>query len=365
VRWLKKAAETAPDAIPPRAKLADYYLAKKDKAKALNVVRELVNAYPNNPDALDLLGTTQLSTSDNEGALATYAKLVEKAPNAPGAYLRLAMAQTAAKKVTEARASLNKALELQPDFPQARDALIRLDLAENKGDDALKIARQMQAQQPKSPVGYDSEADILMAQKQYAQAVKAYEQAMARGAGSAGLIKLHHALILAGDERGAEQRLTSWIKQNPADVAVRGFAADYYMVSNRNRDAIAQYEELLKLAPKSALALNNLASLYQRERDGRALSTAEQALKLAPDNPRIQDTLGWILVGQGQFPRAIELLRKAVTSVPQAGTIRYHFAVALDRSGQKAEAKKELEAAISTEQKFPELDNAKMLLKGL
>ena len=85
---------------------------------------------------------------------------------------------------------------------------------------------------------------------------------------------------------------------------MRTYAAEFYMASNRNRDAIAQYEEVLKLSPQNALALNNLANLYQREKDGRALATAEQALKLAPEHPGIQDTLGWILVEQGHYCRA-------------------------------------------------------------
>jgi Flp pilus assembly protein TadD len=146
---------------------------------------------------------------------------------------------------------------------------------------------------------------------------------------------------------------------------VRTYAAEYYTSSNRNRDAIVQYEEALKLTPQSALALNNLAGLYQREKDGRALATAEKALKLAPEHPGVQDTLGWILVEQGQLPRAVELLGKAAAKVPKAGPIRYHYGVALARVGKKAEARRELEAAIATGQKFPELEEAKALLKSL
>jgi len=365
VRWLEKARETQPDAILPYIKLADYYSIKKDKARALEIASEPVKAYPNSPEALELLGSTQLSVGNNEDALKTFTKLVAAAPNAPAAYLQLARAQSAVNKLIPERASLNKALELKSDFIQAQEMLLRLDLTENKVVDALKIARQLQIQQPKSPVGYDHEGDILMMQKEYAQAVKLYEQALGRDAGSAGMIKLHRALVLSGDESSAEQRLKAWIKQNPKDVIVRNYAADYYMVSKRNRDAIVQYEELLKITPQDPQALNNLAILYQRIRDSRDLVTAEQALKFSPDTPGIQDTLGWILTEKGQLDRAIELLRKAVNAAPEAGSIRYHLAVALVRADRKAEAKKELEAAIGTGAKFPEFTDAKEMLKGL
>jgi len=67
----------------------------------------------------------------------------------------------------------------------------------------------------------------------------------------------------------------------------------------------------------------------------------------------------------GQLPRATELLSKAAGKDPESGSIRYHYGVALARSGRKAEARKELGAAIASGQKFPELEEAKSLLKSL
>jgi Flp pilus assembly protein TadD len=95
------------------------------------------------------------------------------------------------------------------------------------------------------------------------------------------------------------------------------------------------------------------------------LSTAEHALRLAPDHPGVQDTLGWILVEQGQAARALDLLRKAADKAPKAATIRYHLAVALANSGKKPEARKELEQLLSSGQKFPETEQAKTLLNKL
>ena len=204
-----------------------------------------------------------------------------------------------------------------------------------------------------------------MVQKRYAQAAKAYEQALSRGAGAEAVIKLHRALSSAGDKAAAEQRLTSWIKNNPRDVMARDYAAGLYMTTGRDKAAIAQYEELIRLAPQNAAYFNNLANLYQHEKDNRALSTAERALKLAPENASIQDTLGWILVQNGQLERAVQTLRKAVDSAPRSGSIRYHLAVGLAHAGRKQEAKKELQTAIDTGGKFAELANAKAMLKDL
>lgn len=365
VDWLERAAKADPKSIEPTVGLVQYYLAKKEFKKALALASAASSANPDNLQAMNLLGTTQLASGDNANAAATFGRITQKAPQSPDAYLRLAAAQIAAKQPATARAALKKAIQLKPDFLKAQDALIRLELAVKQPEAALQVARQIQIRQPKSPLGFDREGDIQLVQKRLPQAIKAYEQALARGAGTSGFIKLHRTLFVAGDAKAADQRLADWIKQNPNDVGARAYAADVYIQTNRNSEAVIQYEALLKANPKHVTALNNLASLYQREKDSRARGVAEQAYKLAPNHPGVQDTLGWILVEQGQLPRGIELLGKAATQLPKVGLVRYHYGSALARSGKKAEARKELEAAIASGQKFTALEDAKSLLKKL
>ncbi len=285
VHWLKKVISTRPEALLPRVKLGDYYLSKQNKAKALSLAHDVVKDHPNSAQALELLGATQTAAGEKQGALATYQKLTEIAPDSAVSYLRLAMAQVSLKKLADARKSLVNALEISPGFLPAQDVLIRLDVAETKWKDALKIARSIQSQHPASPRGYVREGDVLMAQKQYAQAVKAYDEAMKKGGGSGELIKLHRAMNIAGDGKGADELLKSWIRQHPKDRIVRGYAAGYYMANHRDRDAIAQYQDLLGGAPNNAIILNNLALLYQRVGDERALPTAEKAKKMGSRQP--------------------------------------------------------------------------------
>ena len=95
------------------------------------------------------------------------------------------------------------------------------------------------------------------------------------------------------------------------------------------------------------------------------MATAEQALKLAPDHPAVQDTAGWIMVENGQVARGLTLLRKAVAKAPDSPTVRYHYAIGLIQSGDKVQARKELERVVASSQKFPEIDEARTVLAGL
>ena len=364
IHWFEKAARADPAMLDAHTRLVEHYLARKDTRQALVWAQEAVRNNPESGHALALLGAARLAAGDHPGAADTYRRLTVKAPRSAEAHYRLGLALIGEKKVGEAREALRRASALDEGSAKPQAALIRLELTENRPDAALQVARQMQAKHPKSPLGYDLEGDILVQQKRLPEAIKVYEQALANNAGSAGLIKLHRALDRAGD-KSAEQRLQAWLGKQPDDVAVRTYAAEHYMAAGRDRDAIAQYEALVKLAPQNAVALNNLANLYQRAADKRALSVAEASHKLAPDHPAIKDTLGWILVHEGQLPRALELLGAAAKKSPKAGNIRYHYGVALARSGKKAEARKELEAALALAEPFSELDNARALLKTL
>jgi Flp pilus assembly protein TadD len=92
--------------------------------------------------------------------------------------------------------------------------------------------------------------------------------------------------------------------------------------------------------------LNNLANILSSQGDKRALELAERAHRLAPRDAAVQDTLGWILVQQGQLDSGLRHLREARLRAPDSPEIRYHLAFALSRFGRREEARRELEPAL-------------------
>ena len=156
-----------------------------------------------------------------------------------------------------------------------------------------------------------------------------------------------------------------WLRDHPDDLLSLHYSAGENAAKGQNKLAIEQYRRVLQKDPKNQLALNNLAGLYQREGDPRALQTAEAAYKLDPESSVTADTLGWILVEQGKMTRGLELLQSAFTREPKNPEIRYHLAAAWAKSGDKASARKELEALLASGQAFPQRDAAQALLKQL
>jgi Tfp pilus assembly protein PilF len=143
------------------------------------------------------------------------------------------------------------------------------------------------------------------------------------------------------------------------------YLAEVYLADGQTRSAIEQYEIILQQNPKYMPAMNNLATAYQQEKNPLALEYAEKAYKIAPDNPAIMDTLGWILVEQDNTGRGLPLLRKAVSLAPEVGEIRYHFAAGLVKAGDNSKARKELEILLSSDKGFPSREKAGTLLKQI
>lgn len=370
--WLEKASAAKPNDIATSVQLGNHYVKIGAKAKALALAQKLLAANPTNPDVLDLMGQAQFANDDKAGALATYGKVVAAVPNSALAHFRIASVQLASQDAKAAIQSLKKAVALKADYLDAQLALATLEARNNNIDGALAIAKQIQKQRPADAVSFTLEGDLLVSQKKYAAAVTAYERSLAITKSPGVNIKLHQALISAGRTKEADAKLEKWIQDHPEDLSTQVYKGEKFLRNNSIKPAIAIFERVLQTVPTNALVLNNLAYAYQQEKDGRALSTAEKALQYAPENPAILDTLGWILVEQGNAQRGVSVLQKALSVLPKeaeltpvTAQIHLHLARGLIKTGDKGAARKELLQIIDAGKSLPELDDAKALLKTL
>ena len=99
--------------------------------------------------------------------------------------------------------------------------------------------------------------------------------------------------------------------------------------------------KLIRLQPEHAHAYNALGySLADRNlRLPEAQELIEKALKLAPDDPFIVDSMGWVLYRRGMQQQALEYLRKAYSARPDP-EIAAHLGEVLWIAGERREAEK-------------------------
>ena len=365
VRWLELASAENPDALAPAMSLANFYLGSGQNEKSLLLAQKLQAGNPANPDALALLAQSQLNNSNYEAALESFARLAALQPASAPVQVRMAQVQIKLKDRVGALESARKALQLQPDSMEASVLAVTLLIEKRAYKEALALAQSAQRLRPQAAVGATLEGDVWMAQNKAQDALKAYERAFGMKKISALLLKVHASLILAGKTQEANLRVTHWLQEHPADVGTRLYFATEKLAAKEYKPAIEQFEKIVQQDPNHAIALNDLAWSCQQDKDQRALAFAERAYKLAPANPAIADTLGWILVEQGDAARAVTLLQKASKGAPNATEIRYHLGLGLVKAGDKRAARSLFQQMLAANKDFPQRDEVKGLLAQL
>jgi tetratricopeptide (TPR) repeat protein len=127
------------------------------------------------------------------------------------------------------------------------------------------------------------------------------------------------------------------------------------------------YEQILKISPDNAVALNNMAFILAEAGQDldQALTYAQKAKQKMPDNADISDTLGWVYIKKNLSDDAIKIFRGLLEKRPDHVTWRYHLAMALFQKGDKLQAKKELEAAMKNKPKPEEARKINTLLSRI
>ena len=89
------------------------------------------------------------------------------------------------------------------------------------------------------------------------------------------------------------------------------------------------------------------------------------AKEVAPDDPRVSDTLGWILYKRGIYQNALSLLRDSAAKLPDNPQVQYHLGMTYAQLGDQANARKALNAAIGSPADFQGKEDARKTLAAL
>lgn len=353
VEQLKRGIKDHPMEPSLRLALIRLEMQRGDPKVAQNYAREASIALPTSTEVLDALGQVLLGSGDLNQAMSTYKRLVALQSDSPVPYLRLAEVQMRSDDKAGAAQSVKKALAIRPDYMPALRAQFGLELMSGRFAEARQIAKSLQKSKPADPTAYVMEGDLEQAQKNVPVSATAYRAALAKGAGTEVAVKLHALLAGAGRAAEAEQFAAQWKSQQPKDASFLLYLADRALSVQNYAAAETAYQEVARLQPDSALALNNLAWLRNRAGQRDALELAEKANKLAPGRPAFMDTLAEVLVTQGQLAKAIDIQKSAVALAPDLHQHRLHLAKYYLAAGRKDEARAELNRLAGLGLKFP------------
>ena len=377
---LERLAEPYGALAETRIALAQGALANNDSARAIKEART----------ALQMKGTSELAIltlaqvlPDKADAARAMGEFLQKNPASRDVRLALARMQIEQKQYASARVEFETLLREQPDDLSSLYALGVLT-SQNKDPAAAEkyLGTYLALLRAKPDEERDpTQAILILAQiaeerKDLPKALAwlaqidsgpAYTSALARRAQllhkqgdlEAGLtllrearpdgereqvqlvVALAHLLRDAGRSADGMATMASGIERFPKDPDL---LYDYAMMAEKNSEFEVMetaLRKLMVLAPKNQHAYNALGySLAERNlRLPEAFTLIETALALAPDDPYILDSMGWVQFRMGRLKEAEEALRRAY-SLRADPEIAVHLGEVLWVKGQKEDAQK-------------------------
>jgi tetratricopeptide (TPR) repeat protein len=314
VKQASEILKTQPKDRRARLLYASGLIGTRDGDGARTVLTRLIKDYPQDAEPQVQLGLLALAEQNLPQAIDILGK--HRASGDSRIFAALATAYLNEKQLDQARAILNEGLAKWPGSSDLLEQLARTEALSGHYDLALAQFQQLLASDPKSIVLRRQLAEVSDLQGDHGRAIAYYQQA-------------HD---LASD-----------------DVAVAVSLADALARGGRTHEAKVIYQGVAKAHPENAPALNNVA-FFLADTDGdldEALRLAKNALARIPEQPSFSDTIGYIYLKKGMLDSAIQSFSILAHRYPNSASFRFHLGLALFQKGEKAVARKELQAALA------------------
>ncbi len=306
------------DANDVRGKLlrATALYGSRDFANSQKDLEAILARFPNFGDALYLMARIYLDTNQKEKAQEVFARMTTANPGDTRGLLGTVETYLQTGKSDQAIKTIEAEVAKAPERMDLRNALANTAVRVGKYERALPEFQKLLAANPKDPSVVVRMAEVYKRMGDDENAIKYFKQAGA---------------LLPNDPLA------------PLNLAM------IYDRLGKTAESKPIYEQVVKLDPGNVLALNNLAMIMADQGSDLdlALSYAERAKQKLPTNLDISDTLGLIYIKKNLADQAINIFNDIVKKDPNRYIYHYHLAMAFYQKGDKANAKKAAQAALT------------------
>lgn len=354
IPFLNLAINSHPQEIEPRTQLLQIYLELHDGEHVAATANDMARTMPNNPTAVDLAAKALIAVGKNEEGTGYYRQLQKTFPGSAQVHLQLGRAYLQSGKTEEAKSSFDRAIAANSKYLPAWIDRISLERQTKGFDAALNLARKAESSNPGNETFSLLVGGLMVDDGRLSEAEEVYRSAAGRAPSTAAEIRLFFVAIKRGDLPRARLGMEDWLKKHPDDVEARTALADGLLQAKDYRMAADQYEKLVAKMPRNVVAANNLAWAYDSIDDQRALPVAKQAYLLAPGEPSVIDTYGYMLYRKGDKKTGVEMVQQAFKLRPYDPSIAYHMAKLLKDRQDLVGARNLLKKIIDSKIQFDE-----------
>lgn len=385
--YLSQALKAAPTLTLARRLLVVTYLRSGQTAKALETLLPGLRMEPIDPNLLPLAGEVYLQSGNTEKAEQYFTQASQHTPGNAKNKTSLALVHML-KGATDSAFEELHGIAVSDTGTTADLALISAHLARREFDMALQAIDALEKKQPGKPLAFQLRAQALLAKRDVTAARKSFEHALAldpsyfpAAAGLAGLdlaeknpekAKLRMAAVLAKDPKNNQALLAlveiaaksgatdeevakllgNAVAANPTDVKDRLLLIDFHLHHKDAKSALSAAQNAVAVLPDNPQLLDALGRAQQYSGDfNQATATYTQLADLQPQSPLPLMRLAGVHIAAKDVDAAYASLRKALAIQPDLldvqramvsldlGAKRFEDAMATARTVQKQRAK--------------------------
>lgn len=354
-----------PRASAAQLQLANLYLAKGQVKQSSTMAEDALRNAPGNPMARLIQARTLLARGQVQEAGVAMAALEKEFPQAWPVLSQLGTYYAVRGEMAKARAAWDKTLTLNADSWEAHQGLTRLDLAEKKVDAGWARISGYADKYPKDARYRVEQARVAVLKRDLPAAEAALRKAIEVDPAAMEAYGMLGQVYLAQNKLDqARVEFENVVKKQPRSVGAHTLIGMILQQQGKNAEAMDQYRRTVEIDPKAAVASNNLAWMQASSGGNldQALQYAQAAQQVLPDQPEVNDTLGYVYIKKNIPTLAVAPMLKAVEKDPKNASYHFRLGQAYLLSGNKAKAKTSLETALKLQASFPEAAEARTLL---
>lgn len=362
--YLQKIIDVDASNVAAVSQLAEILIRRNEPLKALTLISAAGNDANENAALIRIRGMAQLAARQTSSAITTFESLARMLPSNIEANYQLGRAYLLNNELDKASRYFDKAAlnDQKKQLPMVWIAMGDVAIKQKNYDKVLKLTSElMDAGTDIAPV-YELRAMAYQGLGKTSEVAPLLKQAFVKQPSQQRARSLAAFYNANKQSAKAIDILNQWLSTKTDDAQLLAMRGLIQMQNGDDKGAIDSYQSVVKIKPDNAPILNNLAWLYHKTGDNRAIETAKRAYQLSQKRAEIIDTYGWILFESGQQQQALPILQEALLNSPEHPEIAYHVAVALRKLNRASEAEPILKRILRNSPASPFAANAKQLL---
>jgi len=348
-----EAIRERPDYVPGRLALAQLEVMQRQYDAALESVNAVLRIDKKNGPARMIEASAYVGQKKYAEARQLIETMQQSNPNSADVTFSLGMIDLHEQKYKEAEDTFRKAYQQNPKDSRGLVGLVESLARQNKYDEATQVLQQELVKDPKNIDLLIALGNIAVRSGNFDLGISQFQKVLDTLDKNSKIrgqvyLRMGETYRRKGDLNGAVAALYKAKEVLPDNSLVVSTLAQALDIAGRKPEAVQTWEQAVKLDPRNAVALNNLAFLMAESGGDldQALTYAQRAEQMMPSMNEVSDTLGWIYLKKNLSDNAMDIFQRLVTRAPDNSTYRYHLGMALSQKGDRPRAIKELQQAL-------------------